>query len=72
MFDATYLDEKISDLVNRLPETPEYPFGNSQYASFMTPRDGEPWESKPAAPSNGYASSPSGLMIARRLVYPLF
>jgi len=38
---TNYLDEKISDLAkNRLPEAPEYPFGNSQYASFMTPRDG--------------------------------
>jgi hypothetical protein len=34
------LDEKISELIkNRLPEEPGYPSGESQYASFMMPRD---------------------------------
>ena len=38
---TNYLDEKISELAkSRLPEAPEYRFGNSHYASFMMPRDG--------------------------------
>ena len=37
---TTLLDEKISQLArNQLPEGPEYPLGDSQYASFMMPRD---------------------------------
>jgi hypothetical protein len=37
---TNYLDERISELVkNRLPEEPVYPSGESQYASFMIPRD---------------------------------
>src|SRR5579862_2803697 len=35
-----FLDQRISDLAkSRLPEGPVYPSGNSQYASFMMPRD---------------------------------
>lgn len=34
------LDERISELIkNKLPEEPVYPSGQTQYASFMMPRD---------------------------------
>jgi hypothetical protein len=37
---TTFLDERISELTNdRLPEEPSYPSGQTQYASFMMPRD---------------------------------
>jgi len=37
---TNFLDEKISELIkNRLPEEPGYPSGESQYASFIMPRD---------------------------------
>jgi len=37
---TNFLDEKISELINnRLPEEPRYPSGESQYASFIMPRD---------------------------------
>lgn len=37
---TNYLDERISELAkSRLPDEPLYPFGQSQYASFMMPRD---------------------------------
>jgi hypothetical protein len=37
---TSFLDERISELVkNRFPEEPQYPSGESQYASFIMPRD---------------------------------
>jgi hypothetical protein len=34
------LDDVISELAkNRLPDEPGYPSGETQYASFMTPKD---------------------------------
>ena len=37
---TNFLDEKISELIkNRLPEEPGYPSGESQYVSFIMPRD---------------------------------
>lgn len=37
---TNFLDERISELAkNQLPEEPGYPSGDSQYASFMMPRD---------------------------------
>lgn len=37
---TNFLDEKISELIkDRLPEEPGYPSGESQYASFIMPRD---------------------------------
>lgn len=37
---TNFLDQRISELAkNRLPEEPAYPSGNTQYASFMMPRD---------------------------------
>jgi len=34
------LDDAISELAkNRLPDEPGYPSGETQYASFMTPKD---------------------------------
>jgi len=37
---TNFLDQRISELAkNRLPEEPVYPAGNSQYASFIMPKD---------------------------------
>jgi hypothetical protein len=37
---TNYLDDKISELAkNRLPDEPGYPSGETQYASFLMPRD---------------------------------
>ena len=37
---TSFLDERISELTNdHLPEEPNYPSGQTQYASFMMPRD---------------------------------
>ena len=37
---TNYLDDKISELAkNRLPDEPGYPSGETQYASFIMPKD---------------------------------
>ena len=58
---TNFLDERISELAkNRLPEEPGYRWGNSEYASFMMPRDDMSINEKSPDKWSNYTRSTNG------------